>query len=114
MQYPFNVQEPYRTYLLNWEKTIEWRLNKWKFASLKVWDVLILESWESFLVNKLTYHKSFQDMIWKFWKDIIIPGVKSNKDAENVYYKFYTPEDEKKFGVVAIHVDRIDNTKIAA
>lgn len=114
MQYPFNVQEPYRTYLLNWKKTIEWRLNKWKFASLNVWDVLIFESWESFLVNKLTYHKSFHDMILSFWKDCIIPNAKTDKDAENVYYKFYTHEDEKKFWVVGIHVEKIESMWMVA
>ena len=99
MNYSFNVQEPYKTYLLNWKKTIEWRLNKWKYASLKVWDTLSFESGESFEVKNLTYHKSFSKMIRIFWKENII--------AINVYYTFYTPEEEKKFWVVAIHLFRL-------
>ena len=40
--YLFNVQEPYKTFILNWEKTFEWRLNKWKFLKMKDWDLLNL------------------------------------------------------------------------
>ena len=75
---------------------------------------LIFESWESFLVNKLTYHKSFHDMILSFWKDCIIPNAKTDKDAENVYYKFYTHEDENKFWVVGIHVEKIESMWMVA
>ncbi len=32
MKYDFWVQGPYRTFLLNWQKTVEWRLNKGKFG----------------------------------------------------------------------------------
>jgi len=107
MQYKFHVQEPYKTHLLNWKKTIEWRLNKWKYASLKVWDTLCFESRETFEVKNLTYHKNFSDMIWKFWKENIIPDAKNDKEAINVYYKFFTPEEEKNFWVVAIHLFRL-------
>lgn len=111
MNYTFNVQEPYKTYLLNWEKTIEWRLNKWKYASLKVWATLSFESGETFEVKNLTYHKSFSEMIWMLWKESIIPNAKSDEEAINVYYSFYTHDEEKNFWVVAIHLKRIENAK---
>ena len=38
------MQEPYKTFILNWEKTFEWRLNKWKFAEMQVWDILEFEN----------------------------------------------------------------------
>jgi len=105
MNYTFNVQEPYKTYLLNWQKTIEWRLNRWKYASLKVWDTLSFENGDSFEIKNLTYHKSFSEMIWIFWKENILPNAKSDEEAINVYYSFYTPEEEKKFWVIAIQVN---------
>ncbi len=114
MNYTFNVQEPYKTYLLNWQKTIEWRLNRWKYALLKIWDILSFETGGSFEVKKLTYHKSFSEMIWIFWKENIIPDAKNDKEAANVYYKFFTPEEEKKFWIIAIHVKKIENIKMAA
>jgi ASC-1-like (ASCH) protein len=50
MIYDFWVQEPYKTFLLRWQKTIEWRLNKWKFQKIQVWDILELETWKQFKV----------------------------------------------------------------
>ena len=42
------------------------------------------------------------------WFKKVIPDAKSIDDAvNNVYYKFYSPEDEKKFWVVAIEIKKI-------
>ena len=114
MHYPFNVKEPYKTFLLNWQKTIEWRLNKWKFASLQTGDILQFESWEEFMVENVSHHQSFKEMIQTLWKENIIPDAKDDEEAWNVYYRFYTPEDEKKFWVVWIQVKRISEMKCAA
>lgn len=114
MHYPFNVKEPYKTFLLNWQKTIEWRLNKWKFANLQTGDILQFESWEEFMVENVSHHQSFKEMIQTLWKENIIPDAKDDEEARNVYYRFYTPEDEKKFWVVWIQVKRISEMKCAA
>ena len=81
--YLLNVQEPYKTFILNWQKIFEWRLNKWKFAEMQVWDIL-----------------EFENTKEKF--EII-----SKNAVNNVYYKFYSPEDEKRFWVVAIEIKKI-------
>ncbi len=107
MIYDFNVQEPYKSFLFTWQKTIEWRLKKWKFLSMTIWDILQFPSWEQFLIENITEHKTFMEMIQKFGKESIIPDAINDVSANNVYYKFYTPEDEKKFGVLALHVKKI-------
>ena len=66
MKYSFSVQEPYKSFLLNWQKTIEWRLNKWKYAGIQEWDILQFDTWESFIVENVTKHNSFIDMIKEF------------------------------------------------
>jgi ASC-1-like (ASCH) protein len=104
MQYDFNVQEPYRTFLIQGIKTIEWRLNKGKFAKMKVGDTLKFETWEIFEIKKITSHHDFWEMIETFWKESIIPDAKTNEEAHQVYYRFYTPEDEEKYGVLAVHI----------
>ena len=48
MKYDFWVQEPYKSFLLNWKKTVEWRLNKGKFGKIIPWDILFFETWEEF------------------------------------------------------------------
>ncbi len=114
MKYSINVQEPYKTFLLNWQKTIELRLNKWKFANLQIWYVLQLESWEEFIIENISYHQSFKEMIQTLWRKNIIPDAENDDEAINVYYRFYTPDDEKQFWVVWIQVKRISEMKSAA
>ena len=107
MKYSFSVQEPYKSFLLNQQKTIEWRLNKWKYAEIQKWDILQFDTWESFIVENVTKHNSFIDMIKEFGRKNIIPYVETDEQAVNVYYRFFTPEDEKKYWVCAIHVKRL-------
>lgn len=109
MNYSFSVQEPYRSFLLSWQKTIEWRLNKWKYAEIQKWDILQFNTWESFVIENITKHSSFIDMIREFGREKIIPDAENDERANDVYYRFFTPEDEKKYWVCAIHVRFIGN-----
>lgn len=106
-KYDFLVQEPYKTFILNGQKTIEWRLNKWIFSKINIWNILCFESWENFIVIWKKEYKTFSEMIKKEWIEKVIPDAKSIEEATNVYYKFYTKEQEKKFWVVAIEIKKI-------
>ena len=114
MEYSIDIQEPYKTFLLNWQKTIEWRLNKWKFKDLKIWDILQIGNWEEFIVENVSYHQGFKEMIQTLWRKNIIPDAENDDEAVNVYYRFYTPEDEKKYWVVWIQVKKTSEMKKAA
>ncbi len=114
MKYTIDIQEPYKTFLLSWQKTIEWRLHKWKFADLQIWDILQFDSWEEFTVENVTYYQSFKEMVQTLWRENIIPDSKDDEEALDVYYRFYIPEDEKKYWVVWIQVKRINKIKSAA
>jgi ASC-1-like (ASCH) protein len=114
MNYWFDVQEPYKTFLINWQKTIEWRLNKWKFADLQIWDTLQFNSWEEFIVENVSHYQSFKEMIQTLWRKNIIPDAQNDENARNVYYRFYTSEDENKYWVLAIQLKRIDEIKRVA
>lgn len=104
-----NVQEPYYSYLLKGEKTVEGRLNKGKFASLKAGDVLAIGPDEiCFQVISRKVYKSFKEMIKGEGIENVIPDKESIKDAVEVYYKFFTPEQEKTFKVLAIRVEKIN------
>jgi len=108
MIYDFSVQEPYKSFLLNWQKTIEWRLNKWKFKMLKAGDILKLDTWEKFEVLRKTEYKSFFEIMGIEWIERVLPDFESIQDwVEKVYYKFYSKELEKKFGVVAVEIKLI-------
>lgn len=103
----FWVQEPYKTYILDWVKTIEWRLNKWKFNKLSLGDILEFDTWEKFKVVWKFLYNSFKDMLINEWIKNVIPDKKTIEEAVNVYYKFYTKEQEKEFWVIAIQISKI-------
>jgi ASC-1-like (ASCH) protein len=103
-----NVQEPYYSFIINGQKIVEGRLNKGKFASIQKGDILVLapENIECNVVEKNIY-KSFIAMIESEGVENVIPDKTSIEEATNVYYKFYTKEQEKEFGVAAIKIKRI-------
>ena len=74
---------------------------------MKKWDILQFETWELFLIEDITRHKSFMDIIAKFGRGCIIPDAKNDEQAIDVYHRFYSLEDEKKYWVCAIHVKRL-------
>jgi ASC-1-like (ASCH) protein len=103
-----NVQEPYYSFIINGQKNVEGRLNKGKFASIEKGDILILVPGnEKFKVIHKNIYKSFHDMIKLEGIKNIIPDKTTIDEAVNVYYNFYTKKEERKFGVVAIKIERI-------
>ncbi|MBP6911797.1 MAG: ASCH domain-containing protein [Candidatus Pacebacteria bacterium] len=103
-----NVQEPYLSFILNGQKTIEGRLNKGKFKDLKTGDVLLVGPEEKkFLIEMTTIYKSFREMIEKEGIENVIPDKDNIYEAESVYYGFYTKEQEKEFGVLAIKIKEL-------
>jgi ASC-1-like (ASCH) protein len=103
-----NVQEPYRSLILRGEKIVEGRLNKGKFSEIEKGDILVLspEDVDFEVIGKIIY-SSFREMIENEGVKNVIPDKKNINDAVNIYYKFYTPEQEKEFGVAAIRIKQI-------
>jgi ASC-1-like (ASCH) protein len=57
------------------------------------------------VVGKRIY-KSFLEMVTVEGFEKVIPDKTSNLEAANVYYEFFTKEQEKEFGVVAIEIKK--------
>jgi len=106
--YTFSVKQPYKNYILKWIKTIEGRLNKWKFKKLKIGDILQFETWEKFLVKWKRYYKTFKEMLLKENINKVLPNVESIDKGVKVYYNFYTPAQEKQYWVIAIEIEKIN------
>jgi len=105
-----NVQEPYYTFILSGEKIVEGRLNKGKFSDIEIGDVLELEPEKNkFEVIDKNIYKNFKEMIKREGIENVIPDKNNIEDAVNVYYRFYTKEQENKFGVVAIKIKKFGN-----
>lgn len=102
-----NIQEPYLSYVLRGQKTVEGRLNKGKFAAINVGDIIEIEpNKERFEVVYKNKYGSFKEMIEKEGVKKVIPDADNIDKAVDVYYKFYTKEQEKEFGVIAIGIKR--------
>ncbi len=102
---PLDVQEPYLSFILNEQKTVEGRLNKGKFKDLKIGDILLIGPEEKrFLIERTTVYDTFREMIEKEGIENVIPDKDNIDEAKAVYYKFYTKEQEKEFGVLAIKI----------
>lgn len=105
-----NRQEPYFTYIKQGIKTVEGRLNKGKWIEMQIGDEILVDnlpnSTETFLVQIIgkNNYKSFREMIIFEGMGNVIPEAKSIDEAESVYYKFYTKEEEERFGVTAIRI----------
>jgi ASC-1-like (ASCH) protein len=102
-----NVQNPWFNYIKEGHKTIEGRLNKGKFANLKVGDIVVWENAGKKIRTKLTrieHYKSFSDMIINEGLRNVLPGKKTLNDGINVYRGFYSEAKEAEYGVLAIQV----------
>lgn len=102
-----SVQEPYLSFILNGQKTVEGRLNKGGFAKIEKGDSLVLENNKFEIIENKKYN-SFREMIISEGIENVIPDKENIDEAVDVYYKFYTKKQEKEFGVCAIKIRKID------
>lgn len=108
--YKNHRQEPYYTYVEEGKKVIEVRLRKGKYAEVKAGDTIEVQKAdesESFEVKVIDvqYYKSFKEMAGKENFKEIIPDAKDINDVVAACRKFYTEEQEKEYGVVAVRVN---------
>lgn len=107
-----NVQDPWFTHIKNGDKRVEGRLNKSWVATLQRMDRIIWNNSDqrvSTIVKDIKSYASFREMIEKEGIQNVLPGVKSIEEGVKVYRKFYSESDEKKFGVVGIHLGLLKN-----
>jgi len=101
-----NIQEPYFGFILSGKKTVEGRLNKGKSKEIEIGGILNINNEVEFEVVGKRIYSSFREMIEKEGIEKTIPDKKSVEEAVGVYRRFYTLEEENKFGVVAIEIAR--------
>ena len=111
--YVENLSEPWFTLISLGLKTIEGRKNKGVFKEMKVGELI---KWENNNFNprtvttritKKTEYPTFKEYLEKEGLDKCLPGIKNIEDGLSVYFKYYTKEDEEKYGVIAIQLELI-------
>ncbi len=113
--YVESILEPWFSLILLGLKTVEGRRNKGKFKEMKVGDII---QWNNFnfkprsVLTRVTgkaEYPTFKEYLEKEGLDKCLPGMEKFgiEDGLSIYYKYFTKEDEKEFGVVAIRIEPI-------
>jgi ASC-1-like (ASCH) protein len=114
--YKMNLSEPWFSLMGLGIKDVEGRLNRGKFAELKEGDIIEWNNEDfklriiSTRIVKITKYKSFTEYLQKEKnkKHNPLPGMPSLDHELSVYYKYYSKEDEKQFGVITIQLALIN------
>ena len=109
-KYVENLSEPWFTLIQLGLKTVEGRKNKGKFKEMKVGDIIEWKNEDfkprSFLtqITGKAEYPSFKTYLETEGLEKCLPNMEKYgiEHGLSVYYKYYTKEDEKEFGVVAI------------
>ncbi len=105
-----NLSEPWFTLISLGLKTVEGRKNKGRFKEMNVGDIV---QWtnndfapRTVLTEVIvkTEYKTFGEYLEAEGLDKCLPGIKDLDIGLSVYYKYFTKEDEKEFGVIAIRL----------
>ena len=114
-KYNVSVSEPWFSLILLGLKTVEGRKNRGLFAQMKVGDIvewtndsIIPRSVQTRITGKAVY-PTFREYLETEGLDKCLPGISEMNDGLSVYYKYFTKEEEKEFGVVAIRLELIAN-----
>ena len=105
-----DVQEPWFGYIKSGKKIIEGRLNKGSFQELKKGDIVHWKNIDNIIKTKIIsihHHKDFEKMLKAHRLYNVLPNVRTYKDGVKVYNKFFSPFDVKKYGVLAIKIQKI-------
>ncbi len=104
--------EPYFTFLKNGQKTIEGRVKKGWYRFVKPGDHIIVYNEDEsdsveVLVRDVRSYTSIQDMLEHEPLKKLLPDAETIERGIEVYKRFYTDEQQRNFGVIAIEVERI-------
>lgn len=107
------LQPEYYNYIINGTKRIEIRLNDEKRQLIKLGDTIefkknpeLTESFKTKVTGLLRYN-SFEEMFKDFDISILADKSISKEELINVLEKFYTKEEQTKYGVLGIRIELI-------
>ena len=111
IKYTKNISEPWFSLIKLGIKKCEGRLKKGDFDEMKKGDYIIFENNDfgflrSFQVKVTSIHiyNSFKHYLENETLKKCLPGIDTINEGINIYYKYYTKEDENKYKIVAIRL----------
>ena len=110
MIYKENVSEPWFSLISLGLKVVEGRKNKGRFKEMNVGDIIEWtnndfnpRSCKTKIIGKKEY-PTFREYLEKEGLKKCLPSISNIEDGLSVYFKYFTKEDEKEYGVVAIRL----------
>lgn len=106
-----HLSEPWFSLIATGLKTVEGRINKGKFAGLAVGDIITFYNDDfnhreiSVKVNRKTSYPDFKTYLETETLASTVPGQPSIDHGLAVYYKYYTKEQEREHGIIAIGIE---------
>jgi len=112
-QHNVTLSEPWFTLISMGLKTVEGRKHSGLFAKMRTGDTVVWQN-NDFLprhvVTRVTgkaIYGTFREYLETEGLDVCLPGMPSIEIGLSVYFKYYTEQDEKNHGVVAIRLERV-------
>jgi ASC-1-like (ASCH) protein len=110
-KYELPLSEPWFTLISLGLKTVEGRKNSGRFKEMQVGDLVTWTN-EDFksrcVLTRITRkkeYKTFKEYLETEGLQVCLPGMPDIERGLSVYFKYYTPEDEAKNGVIAIGLE---------
>ena len=113
VDYEEHVSEPWFSLISLGLKTVEGRKNKGRFASMKQGEIIkwINEDFKPRHVYtkivRVTNYDTFEDYLKTEGLGSTLPSINDIETGLSVYFKYFTKEDEAKYGVAAIQMEKI-------
>jgi ASC-1-like (ASCH) protein len=97
-------ETPFFEQIKNGKKKIEGRLGKAKYLNLQPNDCIRFNNSLCTKVQAVRHYPSFVAMLQKEGIEHVLPGIRTVREGANIYKRFYTADEEKTYGAVAIEV----------
>lgn len=112
--FTITLKQPWLGLIRDGKKTIEGRLNRGIFSKLRIGDKVLWlnkHSGEKVLTKivSLNRYDTFREMISDNGIENILPGIDSIEEGVNVYGRYYSDEDQRENGVIALGIEVIDD-----
>ena len=112
MEYHEHVSEPWFTLIKLRIKTIEGRLANGNFKNINLGDYIIFinndfgfQRIQKCQISKITEYQTFHDYLQTETLEKCLPGIDNIEQGLQVYYKYYTKEQEQNSKVIAMTLE---------
>ena len=113
MKFKKHLSEPWFTLMMLGLKTVEGRLNKGSFKDMNVGDIITFYNEDTIYrefnvkIIKINTYNNFEAYLRKETLGKCLPGFTRIKDGLQVYYKYFSKEDEKNYKIKAFTLELV-------